>query len=117
MVMLASKMPKLRVYVAEQLYLCCMLMVASNATASAPGAACWSSGRLAAVQDTLGAHRWGDDDIAKVKEARLQIINLFGLQPPKVKGGTARAAVGKAANSAIGSESYQGLLNDFARGL
>jgi hypothetical protein len=113
MVMLASKMPKLRVFVAEHLYMSTALLLAQS---SAQPPASWTSGCLASLQGVLRTQRWGTEDVAEVRATRLQVIQLLGLQPPKARvepaGSEARPAKRSQAD-----ETYQGLLNDFARGL
>lgn len=112
MVMLASKMPKLRTFAAEQLYICTALLCYDERSLQG---CCWSMDTIAALQTLLVDGRWGADDVEEAKGARLRVIRLLGLQAPKAKqrDGTIKRSRGAVA----GDESYQGLLNDFARGL
>ena len=56
---------------------------------------------------------WGSPDLKEVRQARGQMIRLLALTTPEAVQGT-----GKQARAATDSkmESYQALLNDFARG-
>jgi hypothetical protein len=110
-VLLGSKMPRLRALAAEQLYICCILLQANAAQESK---SVWSVGTISALQEILRAQCWGSDSAKSAMEARAQIISLMGIQTPaaKLKSKQQTATV-------VGENyaSYQALLNDVARGL
>lgn len=112
MVMLVSKMPRLRSLVAEHLYLSTAILLAAPPCCNDTHGT-WPEGTLTALQDILRAQCWDADNMEVVKEARLQVISLLGLPAPVAK----RAVTKKTVGSGRADESYQALLNDFARGL
>lgn len=114
MVLLGSKMPRVRSFAAEQLYASSLLWrTQSN---SVRHEATWSQGTVAALQDILCAQCWGADNARPCLEARTQTISLLGLRAPAAK---ERAAKPSSAEASAADEhaTYQGLLNDVARGL
>jgi hypothetical protein len=110
-VLLGSKMPRLRALAAEHLYICCILLQTSPAPTRASA---WGEGTIAALQEILRAQCWGSDNAKSALEARSQIIRLMGLETPNAKLGSKPKA-----ERAPGEDytTYQALLNDVARGL
>ena len=112
-VLLGSKMPRVRSFAAEQLYASSLLWRRQR---NGCNAATWTPGTVAALQDILRSQRWGSDDAGPCLEARTQMIRLLGLKAPVAKERAAKP--GSAGTTTVDEHAtYQGLLNDVARGL
>ena len=111
MVMLASKMPRLRLHAAQRLHTSAALLLADPIRP-------WERAEMTTLRGILGAHDWSDDSMKRVKQARQQVIGVLGLSAPVARRATAESmSRGRACAKQAADEGYQGLLNDVARGL
>jgi hypothetical protein len=112
MVLLVSKMPRLRSLVAEHLFLSTAILLATSTSCNDTHGT-WSAGRLTTLQDILRAQCWDTGNMDEVKAARLRVISLLELPAPVAS----KVVMMKSVGPGQADESYQALLNDFARGL
>lgn len=113
MVLLGSKVPTVRMYAADRLYVA-ILMLARRA-GSHPAQEGWSSVTLKNVQALLCSVNWSTvDGVKRVKAARDQILGALDLDPPAKK---EQRKVKAAAESSNTQSSYKNLVYDFARGM
>jgi hypothetical protein len=110
MILLTSKLPTVRKAAAEHLY---TSSVRIEALRGKPHGV-WGQGTLQVLQEVLCCTSWEGGDLANIKKARSQIINLLHLSSPKQTAAQTRSKVTLATQS---SSSYQSLVNDFARGI
>lgn len=116
MVMLASKMPKLRLHASSRLHLCTRLVLAAHEGCAPVQVTPWDIASFRTLQSILEAQDWGAQSLERIKQARQQVMNVLGVQPPAVrKTLPAKQQAADEANVDMGG--YQVFLNDVARGL
>lgn len=112
MVLLGSKVPIVRNYTAERLYVALLLL--RTRAKSNPGTTPWSSATLEAVQEMLCSINWATvDGVEGVKATRDRILGSLHVSPPVRK--TPRKVKAEAPRDT--ETSYETLVNDFARGM
>jgi hypothetical protein len=111
MVLLGSKVPKIRQTAAERLYFTTVLLQNRRELRGM-----WNPGTVSILQQLLCSVSWDHDDISAVKATRAQIIDVLGLNSPARNENV--AVVTKRGPPCQGDQrTYQALVNDFARGI
>lgn len=112
MVLLCSKIPTVRNYTAERLYVA--LLMLQRQVDSDPSFGTWSSESLNAVQILLCSVNWGSVEcIDELKIVRDNVLNALSIAAPVKK----EKRKLKEPESRLQETSYRSLLYDFERGL